>query len=137
LQQKLQQGGKVLSPEQQDQLRRDIDRKMKDLQRDGDDASADYQQALDQLFNPIGSKMMQVIAAYAQKSGFDLVLNSAQPGEILWATKNVDITQEVVGAYNMTFPAGMSAPPTAPSGSSGTPRPTNTPSAPGTKKPQL
>jgi outer membrane protein len=136
LQQKMQQGEKVLTDEQKNQLLRDIDRKTKDFNRDNDDATADYQQASEQVFNTIGNKMLQVIAVYAQKNGFDLVLNSAQPGEILWATKNVDITQEIVGAYNMTFPGGMSAPPTTPSGAGRTPPPTNTPSAPATKKPQ-
>jgi outer membrane protein len=137
LQQKLQQGEKVLSEEQRNQLMRDIDRKTKDFQRDNDDATADYQQAVDGLFNAIGNKMLQVIAVYAQKNGFDLVLNSAQPGQVLWQTQRVDITDEIVGAYNMTFGSGgMTAPPTAPSGSTGAPRPTTTPSAPATKKPQ-
>ena len=137
LEQKLQQGAKVLSVDQQNQLQRDIDRKGKDLQRDNEEATADYQQAVDQVFNAIGSKMLQVIAVYAQKNGFDLVLNSAQPGQVLWQTQKVDITDEIVGAYNMTFgTGGMTAPPTAPSGSTGAPRPTNTPAAPATKKPQ-
>jgi outer membrane protein len=133
LQQKLQQGEKVLSDEQKNQLMRDVDRKTKDFNRDNDDATADYQQANEALFNGIGNKMLQVIAVYAQKNGFDLVLNSAQPGEVLWQTDRVDITEEIKGAYNMTFgTGGMTAPPAAP----GTPKPTNTPSAPATKKPQ-
>ncbi len=131
LQQKLQQGEKLLSDDQKNQLMRDVDRKTKDFNRDNDDATADYQQAVDGLFNAIGSKMLQVIAVYAQKNGFDLVLNSAQPGTVLWQKQAVDITDEVKGAYNMTFgTGGMTAPPTTPSGTTGAPRPTNTPSKP-------
>ena len=133
LQQKLQQGEKVLSDDQRNQLMRDIDRKTKDFNRDNDDATTDYQQGADQLFNAIGNKMLQVVAVYAQKNGFDLVLNSAQPGQVLWQTDRVDITQEIVGAYNMTFPAsGLAAPPTAPSGTA----PTRPSMPPPTKKPQ-
>jgi outer membrane protein len=132
LQQKLQSGGAALSDEQKNALMRDIDRKTKDFNRDNDDATADYQQAVDGLFNAIGNKMLQVISVYAQKNGFDLVLNSAQPGTVLWQKGSVDITQEIEGAYNMTFPAsGMSAPPTAPSGS-----PSTKPVTPAPKKPQ-
>jgi outer membrane protein len=133
LQQKLQQGEKVLNDDQRNQLMRDIDRKTKDFNRDNDDATADYQQAVDGLFNAIGSKLMQVLQVYAQKNGFDLVLNSDQQLAVLYQNDHVDITAEIVGAYNMTFPAsGLATPPTTPSGT----RPTTTPSAPATKKPQ-
>jgi outer membrane protein len=136
LQQKMQQGEKVLSEEQRNQLIREIDRKTKQFNNDNDEATADYQQAVDGMFNAIGNKMLQVVAVYAQKNGFDLVLNSAQPGQVLWQAQKVDITDEIIGAYNMTFgQGGMTAPPTAPSGSTGTPRPSTTPSTP-TKKPQ-
>jgi Skp family chaperone for outer membrane proteins len=114
-QQRLQQGEKVLSEEQKNQLIREIDRETKNFNHENEEATADYQQAVDGVFNGIGNKMLQVIAVYAQKNGFDLVLNSAQPGEVLWQNDRVDITQEVIGAYNMSFPSnGMTAPPAAP-----------------------
>ncbi len=116
-QQRLQAGDKVLSEDQKNQLIREVDRETKNFNHENEDATADYQQAVDGVFNAIGNKMLQVIAVYAQKNGFDLVLNSAQPGEVLWQNDRVDITQEVIGAYNMSFPAsasGLSAPPAAP-----------------------
>jgi len=139
LQQKLQQGEKVLSDEQKSQLMRDIDRKTKDFNRDNDDATADYQQAVETVMNGIGSKMMQVIAVYAQRNGFDLVLNEAQQGTVLWRKPTVDITDEIVGAYNMTFPAsGLTAPPAAPGSKPPAATKPATPPAtpPATKKPQ-
>jgi outer membrane protein len=135
LQQKLQQGQAALTDEQKNALIRDIDRKTKLFNNDNEEATADYEQATGQVFNTIGNKMLQVIAVYAQKNGFDLVINESQPGTVLWRKDTVDITQEIVGAYNMTFPAsGLTAPPTAPSGSAPPPRPSTTPSTP--KKPQ-
>jgi outer membrane protein len=138
LQQKLQQGEKVLSDDQRSQLMREIDRKTKDFNRDNDDATADYQQAVDGMFNGIGNKMLQVIAVYAQKNGFDLVLNSAQPGTVLWQKQTVDITDEIKGAYNMTFPAsGLTAPPAAPGARPPATKPATPPATPpATKKPQ-
>jgi outer membrane protein len=140
LQEKLRQGEKVLSDEQKNQLMREIDRKTKDFNRDNDDATADYQQAGDAMINAIGNKMLQVVAAYAQQNGFDLILNSAQPGEVLWQTQRVDITQQIVGAYNLTFPVtagGMSAPPAAPATRPQTmpSKPATPPSTPPAKKP--
>jgi len=139
LQTKLQQGEKVLSDEQKSQLMRDIDRKTKDFNRDNDDATADYQQAVETVMNGIGSKMMQVIAVYAQRNGFDLVLNSAQQGTVLWEKPTgVNITDEIVGAYNMTFPAsGLTAPPAAPGSKPPATKPAAPPATPpATKKPQ-
>jgi outer membrane protein len=131
LQEKLRQGEKVLSDEQRTALMRDIDRKTKAFNSDNDEATADYEQANSQVFNGIGNKMLQVIAAYSQRNGFDLVLNSAQPGEVLWQKQSVDITSEIIGAYNMAFPAsGLTAPPPAPTGAPKPPAP-STP-----KKPQ-
>jgi Skp family chaperone for outer membrane proteins len=134
LQKKLQDGDKLMTDEQKAQLARDIDRKTKDFNRDNDDAQADYQQALDQIVNAIGARMLQVVGVYAQKNGYDLVLNSANPGEVLWQTGRVDITDEIIGAYNMTFgtAGALSAPPTAPSGAPRNTLPQTKPSTPAT-----
>jgi Skp family chaperone for outer membrane proteins len=130
LQQKLQQGEKILTDEQRTTLMRDIDRKTKDFNRDNDDATADYQQAVESVMNGIGGKMMQVVAVYAQQNGFDLVLNSAQAGQVvLWQKETADITQEIVGAYNMTFPSSGALAPPPPAPGSGKP-PATTPRRP-------
>jgi Skp family chaperone for outer membrane proteins len=140
LQKKAQDGEKLMNDEQKAQLARDIDRKTKDFNRDNDDAQADYQAALDQIVNAIGARMLQVVGVYAQKNGYDLVLNSANPGEVLWQTGRVDITDEIIGAYNMTFgtsQGGLANPPAAPGSAPKTtppaPKPPSTP--PATKKP--
>lgn len=132
MQQELQAGDKVMDEARKQQLMRDIDRATKDFNRDNDDANADYQQAMDAVINSIGGRMLQVIGVYAQKNGYDLVLNSANPGEVLWQAARVDITEEIIGAYNLSFgttggtTGGAAAKPPAPA-----PRP----SAPPTPKP--
>ena len=115
LQQELQAGDKLMDEAKKAQYMRDIDRKTKDFNRDNDDANADYQQAMDQVINAIGGRMLQVVGVYSQKNGYDLVLNSANPGEVLWQAARVDITDEIIGAYNMSFgSSGATGAPAAP-----------------------
>ncbi len=119
LESKLQQGEKIPSEEQKSQLARDIERKKRDFKSANDDSTAEYQQALDQIVNVIGSKMLQVIKAYSQKNGYDLMLNSSNAGQVLFQTAGVDVTNDIVLAYDMTIGAdgsGLAASQTSPSG---------------------
>jgi hypothetical protein len=76
-----------------------------------------------------------VIGVYAQKNGYDLVLNSANPGEVLWQAARVDITDEITGAYNMSFgSSGAAGAPSAPAAPKTTP-PAKPPTPPATKPP--
>src|SRR5258708_29243300 len=86
LQKKAQDGDKLMNDEQKGQLARDIDRKTKDFNRDNDDAQADYQAALDQIVNAIGSRLMEGVGVYAHKNGYDHGRNSGDPGDALRST---------------------------------------------------
>jgi Skp family chaperone for outer membrane proteins len=95
---------------------RTIDTKEKQLQRDGEDASAAYQQELQEIYGRIAQKVNGTLQTYAAQNGFTLTLDvSGQQSNILQADTRTDITRAVIDAYNATSgvpaqPASASAP---------------------------
>jgi outer membrane protein len=52
--------------------------------------------------NELGGKMMAIINKYATEKGFVLVLDvSAQNTPVLWASNTIDITRDVIAAYDV------------------------------------
>jgi outer membrane protein len=83
--------------------------KRKDFQQKFDDARTDYQQDLQNLYNTTASKVYDVLADYAQKNGYSLVLDIAtQQTAVLYAIETTNITQPVIDAYNAK--SGVPAP---------------------------
>ncbi len=111
-----------LSPAEQQSRAAAIDAKKKVLDRDAQDAQSDFQQAIQDMYNTLASKVYDVLANYAEQHGFTLVLDISQQGTpVLYASKSTNITQQVVDAYNVKsgVPAPPAAPPAAPSPQSG------------------
>ena len=103
--------GSVLSDEARANLVREVERKTKEFNRKNDDANSDFQQAEGQLINSIGQKVMKVIDEYARKNSFDVILDVSSPqSNVLWATNRLDITEDIIGAYNAAGGAAAPAP---------------------------
>ncbi len=132
------QAGK-LSDEEKGRQAKAIDTKQKALQRNYEDAQAEFQQAEQDVINRIGSKMVAVLEKYANANGFAVVLDVSNPqtSPVLWATQGTVITKELVDAYDKENPAGTTAPATKPAGAakSPAPRPAATPARPATASP--
>ena len=98
-----------------------IDDKEKALQRQGEDASNDFQQEMQQTYAQVAQKVYGTLQTYAQQNGYAIVLDaSTQQSPVLYAT--TDITEPVIAAYNSK--SGIAAPPPSapsPSGSSAAP----------------
>ena len=129
-----------LSDEEKGSRAKAIDSKQKALQRNYEDAQAEFQQAEQDVINRIGSKMVAVLEKYANANGFAVVLDVSNPqtSPVLWATQGTVITKELVDAYDKANPAGATAPATKPAGAAGTAtRPATAPArpAPTPKKP--
>jgi outer membrane protein len=107
---------------------RAIETKQKALQRNFEDAQAEYQQAEGELANRIGAKMLTVLQKYSETHGYAVVLDVSNPqtSPVLWATQTTVITKELVDAYNAENPAG--APAAKPAGAAA-----NRPAAPAAK----
>ena len=134
LQQRLN-NGISLSDEERNRLTAEGTRLSQRLDRKNNEFQEDFNAAQSDLINGIGQKMLAVINRYAQEKGLTLVFNSAAQGTpILFASKSIEITQDIVNLYDQTYPAkGGAAPATrstpAPK-STPTPKPTTPPSKP-------
>jgi outer membrane protein len=126
-----------LSDEEKSSRAKTIDTKQKALQRNYEDAQAEFQQAEQDVINRIGSKMVNVLEKYANTNGFAVVLDVSNPqtSPVLYATQGTVITKDLVDAYDKENPAG--APATKPAGAAkpAPPRPSATPARPAAASP--
>lgn len=104
------QAGTSLSDEEKATRARTIDTKEKALNRDAEDATAAYNQDLQDAIGKIAGKVSQVAQQYVAKNGYTLLLDiGSQSSNVMWATPNTDVSQAVVDAYNAA--SGVAAPP--------------------------
>jgi outer membrane protein len=141
LRQRMEAGSK-LSPEEQQRLQREGETKARQLQRKQDEYQEDVNAAQADVFDRIGRKMIDVLDRYARENGYVVILDSsAQNTPILFASTNIDVTQDIVKLYDQAYPskAGATAPATTPAKPT-TPRPTTpkpaTQQPPAAKPPQ-
>ena len=126
-----------LSDEEKGRQAKAIDTKQKALQRNYEDAQAEFQQAEQDVINRIGSKMVGVLEKYANANGFAVVLDVSNPqtSPVLWATQGTVITKELVDAYDKENPAGATAAKPTGAAKAPAPRPAATPARPATASP--
>jgi outer membrane protein len=69
--------------------------------------------------------MMDVLDRYARENGYTAVLDSsAQNSPILYASSNVDITQDIIRLYDQAYPVKAGAAPAAKPAATAKPAPT-------------
>ena len=121
-----------LSPAEQQSRATAIDNKKKVLDRDAQDASNDFQQEMQDIYNNLASKVYDVVQSYAELHGYSVVLDATagQTQTVLYANNSTNITKEIIDAYNVK--SGIPAPPPGSgTGATEAPRPTAPrPSAP-------
>lgn len=106
----LQSQAATLSDADQQSRARAIDEKKKTLDRDSQDAQSDFQQAMQDMYNGLASKVYDVMESYAKQKGYTLVLDiSQQQSPVLYASDGTNITKAVIEAYNAK--SGIPAPP--------------------------
>jgi outer membrane protein len=110
------------------------------LDRKNNELNEDVNAAQAEVVDRIGRKMMDVLDRYSRENGYVAVFDSsAQNSPILYASSNIDITQDIIKLYDQAYPvkAAATAPATKPAATT-TPKPaaaaTTTPKpAPATK----
>jgi outer membrane protein len=103
-------GGNTMSPEAKESITRDIDQKTKVLNRDTEDAQADYQQEVDKILADLLQRMRVVIDKYARENGYSVILDvGGQQTPVVWITPAIDITNDVVALYDKNSPAAPAA----------------------------
>lgn len=123
LQEQFRKSQNTASEEQRAKLARDIDQKQKSLQRDVEDAQAEFEQEQQRAFNELGGRLLQVLGKYARDNAYTLVLDvSTQQSPVLYMADGIDITEEIVKLYDANAPSA--AAPAAPAPSAAKPAPT-------------
>jgi outer membrane protein len=95
-----------------------IEDKKKQAQRLGQEAQSDFQQAMQELYGGVATKVEEVLASYAEQQGYTVVIDATQQQQaspiVLYANPATDITKAVLDAYNVK--SGVPAPPAQPAG---------------------
>ena len=116
----------TMSEEERASRSRTIDTKQKQLQRDGDDATAAFNAEVQDTLGVVEKKLGPIVIKYVQDNGYTMLLdNSGQQGglSVLWLQPGTtDISQAIVDAYNASSGVAAPAVPSAPSATR--PRPT-------------
>lgn len=106
----LQTRGDKLNEEQRNQEVKALETKQKTLQHNFEDAQNEFQQAQQEVVNRIGKKMLDVLEKYAKGNGYNLILDVSNPQTpVLWASEGMDVTRQLVDAYNAQFPLAPAA----------------------------
>lgn len=138
LQQKLQAGQGKLSDDEVTRLTGEGQRLTQRLDRRRNDFQEDAGAAQQEVFERIGRKMVDVIDRYSRENGFSVVLDtSGQNSPILYASNQVDITQDVIRLYDQAYPVkggGAATTPATAKPAPAKPAPTTSPTATPTKQ---
>ncbi len=131
MQNQLKTQGDKLNDDARNNLSNQLASKQKTLQRNFEDAQADFQGQQNEVVNRVGQKLMESLDKYAKANGFTVVLDvSAQSSPVLWANPSTDITAAIVDQYNASSGVAAPAGPTPTKAPAATPK-----AAPLTKKP--
>jgi outer membrane protein len=85
----------------------------------------DVQSAQGEVIDRIGRKMVDVLDRYSRENGFTLVLDSsAQNTPILFASTQIDVTQDIVRLYDQAYPVKAGAAPAQQKPAAAKPAPT-------------
>jgi Skp family chaperone for outer membrane proteins len=113
LKKQLQAAPATLSDEERATRQKTIDAKMKQFERDGDDAQTAYNADVNEALGKVAQKFDVVMRKYVNDNGYTLLINAGdQQSPVLWAASqpNADVTMAVIEAYNA---ASKVPPPTA------------------------
>lgn len=113
----LNKGANTMSEEARRDLTRQIQTKEKAAQRTVEDARGEFNQEQQTIFNDVGGKLMAVIDKFSKDNGFAIVLDISSPqSPVLYAVNEVNITNDVIQAYDAANPAAAPAAAAPPAG---------------------
>lgn len=119
LKKQLQTQGDKMNDDARNNLIRQVEQKQTALKRFVEDTQAELNDQQNTLARSIGMKLMKTLDKFARDNSYAVIIDiSSETSGVLWVNQGVDITQEVVNAYNTEsgVPApARSAAPAAPS----------------------
>jgi len=107
LQDKLSKGGNAMTQAAKDELSRNIETKTKSFNRDMEDAQAEAQAEERKMLEELSGKMQSVIDKYGQANGYAVLLDvSNQNSNVVFMAVGIDVTKEIIEAYDKMNPGG-------------------------------
>lgn len=89
----------VLSPEAKKAREDDIERQIRDYQRVAQDAQAELKKKDNELSGTMYREIKEIIEKVGQEEGYSVILENFE-GMILYARKDLDVTDKVIKRYN-------------------------------------
>jgi outer membrane protein len=131
LRQRLQAGQGKISPDEEARLTKEGQRLAAQLERKNNEYQEDVNASQGDVIDRIGRKMVDVLDRYARENGYSIVLDtSAQNTPILYASNQIDVTQDIIRLFDQQYPIKGAAAP-APKPAAAKPAPTTpTPTKP-------
>jgi outer membrane protein len=116
LRKQLADAGDKLSDTERETRERSLETKEKELQRQAEDFRNDSQNESQQVFQKVAQKVYAFLQTYSQQHGYSAVIErGSDAAPVVWyAAGNLDITDELVKAYNAQSSAGSAGLPNAP-----------------------
>ncbi|HSD11107.1 MAG TPA: OmpH family outer membrane protein [Candidatus Binatia bacterium] len=99
--------GMVLKDEERKNIERDYQKRLREFQRTYKDSQAELQQRDNELTTEILRQLQEVIAEYGAKQSFTLVLEASNTGAVLYNSRSVDITDQVIQEFNSKRKGGV------------------------------
>jgi outer membrane protein len=99
LKSELEQKGMLMKPDQRQNLQDQYMTKLKDLDRKYKDSRDELQQKDNEVTGKIIHDLAQIIRTIGERDGYTMVM---EKGSILWGTPGIDITDQVIRAYDAT-----------------------------------
>lgn len=128
MQDRLQKGGTTMSEPAKEDLKRSIDARTKQFNRQTEDAQAEFEQEQQKLLADLGQRMQAVIDKYAKDGGYVLIIDVSNPNTpVLFASNTIDITKDIIELYDKNAPAAPASKPSPTGGSPSGPKPTTPP----------
>lgn len=99
IQDRINQGRMSLSEEKLDELRKELERKVIDLQRRQDDANREIEEMRIERFGKIERRIMPVIQRVGAEFGYSMIFKKFQSG-LVYARDEIDITNLILERFN-------------------------------------
>jgi len=112
-QQKLDQGGSVLNDAARAQLQADIERQTRDIQRATEDAQQEVTSLTQQLQAQFEERLRPIVDKVAKEKQVHFIFSAAESG-LVWADPTMDLTLDVIKAFDASGGAAGKAPAPAP-----------------------
>ena len=96
-----------LTPQAEADMSAQLQRKQRDVQRIRDDLTSDVDNERNNILGKAQQKMQDVVKKYAEANGIDVVVEAQAT---VFFKAPLEITKEVIAAYDKQYPAAVPAP---------------------------